>query len=167
MALHADPVAALQRPLDAGALWVGKTNLDPFATGPVATRSLYGRPSWVADAQRISGGSSSGSAVAVARGIVAFSLGTDTTAQRLRRRALGGPQPGPAHLRRGTGVTTEVCVQTSMREANDRGYTCLIVSDATASYFPAFKRAALEMITAQGAIIGWCATSADLLSTLN
>ena len=53
------------------------------------------------------------------------------------------------------GVTTEVCVQTSMREANDRGYECLLIEDATASYFPRFKAAALEMIRAQGAIVGW------------
>jgi nicotinamidase-related amidase len=65
-----------------------------------------------------------------------------------------------------TGVTTEVCVQTSMREANDRGYECLIVKDATESYFPEFKRAALEMITAQGAIVGWCADSQDVLRAL-
>jgi nicotinamidase-related amidase len=65
-----------------------------------------------------------------------------------------------------TGVTTEVCVQTSMREANDRGYSCLIVEDATESYFPEFKRATLEMLTAQGAIVGWCAESAALLQAL-
>ncbi|MFI5011107.1 MAG: cysteine hydrolase family protein [Hyphomicrobiales bacterium] len=53
------------------------------------------------------------------------------------------------------GVTTEVCVQTSMREANDRGFECLVVEEATESYFPAFKTAALDMIKAQGAIIGW------------
>ncbi|MFO1272510.1 MAG: isochorismatase family cysteine hydrolase [Rubrivivax sp.] len=65
-----------------------------------------------------------------------------------------------------TGVTTEVCVQTSMREANDRGYECLIVEDATESYFPEFKAAALAMITAQGAIVGWQATSTQLLAAL-
>jgi allophanate hydrolase len=68
----------VQRLLDAGAVWVGKTNLDQFATGLVGTRSPYGRPACVADASRISGGSSSGSAIAVARGIVPFALGTDT-----------------------------------------------------------------------------------------
>ncbi|CAM3311381.1 cysteine hydrolase [Pseudomonas floridensis] len=52
------------------------------------------------------------------------------------------------------GVTTEVCVQTSMREANDRGYRCLLIEDATESYFPAFKQATLDMITAQGGIVG-------------
>ncbi len=55
------------------------------------------------------------------------------------------------------GVTTEVCVQTTMREANDRGYECLLVEDATESYFPEFKRATLEMIRAQGGIVGWTA----------
>ncbi len=55
------------------------------------------------------------------------------------------------------GVTTEVCVQTTMREANDRGYECLLVEDATESYFPEFKAAALAMIRAQGAIVGWTA----------
>src|SRR5207344_1758445 len=65
-----------------------------------------------------------------------------------------------------TGVTTEVCVQTSMREANDRGYACLLVEDATESYFPEFKAAALAMIAAQGAIVGWHAPSAAVLEAL-
>lgn len=53
------------------------------------------------------------------------------------------------------GVTTEVCVQTSMREGNDRGYECLLIEDATESYFPQFKAATIEMIAAQGGIVGW------------
>ncbi len=60
------------------------------------------------------------------------------------------------------GVTTEVCVQTSMREANDRGYECLLVEDATASYFPAFREATLAMVRAQGGIVGWTAPLAAL-----
>lgn len=64
------------------------------------------------------------------------------------------------------GVTTEVCVQTTMREANDRGYECLLVEDATASYFPELKRATLDMVRAQGAIVGWTARSADVLAAL-
>ncbi len=64
------------------------------------------------------------------------------------------------------GVTTEVCVQTSMREANDRGYDGLLLEDCTESYFPAFKTAAVEMIRAQGAIVGWTAPSAALLAAL-
>ena len=64
------------------------------------------------------------------------------------------------------GVTTEVCVQTTMREANDRGYDCLLVEDGTESYFPAFKQAALDMIRAQGAIVGWTAPSRVLLEAL-
>ena len=64
------------------------------------------------------------------------------------------------------GVTTEVCVQTSMREANDRGYECLLIEDATASYFPAFKQAAIEMIRAQGAIVGWTTPLAALRSAV-
>lgn len=64
------------------------------------------------------------------------------------------------------GVTTEVCVQTSMREANDRGYECLLVTDATESYVPAFRQAAIEMITAQGAIVGWAATTDAVLGAL-
>ncbi|MCJ8507412.1 cysteine hydrolase [Rhizobium lemnae] len=65
------------------------------------------------------------------------------------------------------GVTTEVCVQTTMREANDRGFNCLLVEEATASYFPEFKQAALEMIRAQGGIVGWTAHLADFLEGVN
>ena len=65
------------------------------------------------------------------------------------------------------GVTTEVCVQTTMREANDRGFDCLLIEDATESYFPAFKAAALEMIRAQGAIVGWTATTAQVAEALH
>jgi nicotinamidase-related amidase len=64
------------------------------------------------------------------------------------------------------GVTTEVCVQTSMREANDRGYDSLLLTDCTESYFPHFKAATVEMIHAQGAIVGWTAGSAQLLAAL-
>jgi allophanate hydrolase len=72
---HAHAVAKL---IAAGAVCMGKTNLDQFATGLVGARSPYGRPSSAFAAERISGGSSSGSAVVVARGEVAFALGTDT-----------------------------------------------------------------------------------------
>jgi nicotinamidase-related amidase len=64
------------------------------------------------------------------------------------------------------GVTTEVCVQTTMREANDRGYECLLVEDATESYFPAFKQATLEMVRAQGGIVGWTAPLAALRASM-
>jgi nicotinamidase-related amidase len=64
------------------------------------------------------------------------------------------------------GVTTEVCVQTSMREANDRGYDGLLLEDCTDSYFPAFKAATLDMVRAQGGIVGWTAPSTELLAAL-
>ncbi len=64
------------------------------------------------------------------------------------------------------GVTTEVCVQTTMREANDRGYECLLIEDATASYFPDFKSATIEMLRAQGGIIGWTAKSEQAIAAL-
>jgi nicotinamidase-related amidase len=75
-------------------------------------------------------------------------------------------QKGITHLLL-MGVTTEVCVQTSMREANDRGYDCLLLEDCTESYFPAFKAATLDMIRAQGAIVGWTAPSAALLGAMD
>ena len=74
-------------------------------------------------------------------------------------------QHGISHLLF-TGVTTEVCVQSTMREANDRGYECLLIEDATESYFPEFKVATLEMIVAQGGIVGWTTKSENLLSGL-
>jgi nicotinamidase-related amidase len=64
------------------------------------------------------------------------------------------------------GVTTEVCVHTTVREANDRGYECLVLSDCVGSYFPEFHRIALDMIAAQGGIFGWVAPSAVLLDAL-
>jgi nicotinamidase-related amidase len=64
------------------------------------------------------------------------------------------------------GVTTEVCVQTSMREANDRGYECLLIEDATESYFPEFKATTIEMIVAQGGIVGWATPFAVLCEAL-
>ena len=64
------------------------------------------------------------------------------------------------------GVTTEVCVQSSMREANDRGFDCLLVEDGTASYFPEFKAATLAMIIAQGGIVGWTCLAKDLLEAV-
>ena len=66
-----------------------------------------------------------------------------------------------------TGVTTEVCVQTTMREANDRGYECLLVEDCTASYFPKFKQATLEMIRAQGGIVGWTSSAQNVQKALS
>lgn len=65
------------------------------------------------------------------------------------------------------GVTTEVCVQTTMREANDRGYECLLAEEATESYFPEFKTAAIAMIRAQGAIVGWTAHVDDILEAIH
>ncbi len=64
------------------------------------------------------------------------------------------------------GVTTEVCVQTTMREANDRGFESLLAEDATESYFPEFKKAAIDMIRAQGAIVGWTATVDQIAASL-
>jgi nicotinamidase-related amidase len=65
------------------------------------------------------------------------------------------------------GVTTEVCVHTTVREANDRGYECLVLSDCVGSYFPEFQRAGLAMIAAQGGIFGWVAPSDAFLTSLS
>jgi len=66
-----------------------------------------------------------------------------------------------------TGVTTEVCVQTTMRCANDRGYDCLLVEDGTDSFFPEFKEATLKAVVAQGGIVGWTCKSEALLHMLD
>jgi nicotinamidase-related amidase len=68
---------------------------------------------------------------------------------------------------RGIGVTTEVCVHTTVREANDRGYRCLVPSDCCASYFPEFHEVGLRMIKAQGGIFGWVTDSRRVLAALD
>jgi nicotinamidase-related amidase len=65
-----------------------------------------------------------------------------------------------------TGVTTEVCVHTTVREANDRGFECLVLSDCVGSYVPEFHRIGIEMIAAQGGIFGWVSTSTAFLGAL-
>jgi nicotinamidase-related amidase len=64
------------------------------------------------------------------------------------------------------GVTTEVCVHTTVREANDRGYECVVLEDCVGSYFPEFQRVALEMIKAQGGIFGWVANANKFLTAI-
>ena len=64
------------------------------------------------------------------------------------------------------GVTTEVCVHTTVREANDRGYECVVVSDCVGSYFPEFHEIGLKMIAAQGGIFGWVASSKAVAAAL-
>jgi len=64
------------------------------------------------------------------------------------------------------GVTTEVCVTTTVREANDRGYDCLVLEDCVASYFPDFQDSSLRMIKAQGGIFGWVSSSAQALAAI-
>jgi nicotinamidase-related amidase len=66
-----------------------------------------------------------------------------------------------------TGVTTEVCVNTTVREANDRGYDCIVPADCVASYFPVFQEMGLEMIKAQSGIFGWVSDSEKILSVLD
>jgi nicotinamidase-related amidase len=65
-----------------------------------------------------------------------------------------------------TGVTTEVCVNTTVREATDRGYDCLVVADCCGSYFPEFHDAGLRMIKAQGGIFGWVASSGAVMRVM-
>jgi nicotinamidase-related amidase len=65
-----------------------------------------------------------------------------------------------------SGVTTEVCVHTTVREANDRGFECLVLEDCVGSYFPEFHRVALQMVAAQGGIFGWVGHSSELLAAL-
>jgi nicotinamidase-related amidase len=64
------------------------------------------------------------------------------------------------------GVTTEVCVNTTVREANDRGYECVVVEDCVGSYFPEFQEMGLRMIKAQGGIFGWVASSESVIAAL-
>jgi nicotinamidase-related amidase len=64
------------------------------------------------------------------------------------------------------GVTTEVCVNTTVREANDRGYRCVVLADGCASYFPEFHDMGLKMIKAQGGIFGWVSDSAAVLEAM-
>jgi nicotinamidase-related amidase len=64
------------------------------------------------------------------------------------------------------GVTTEVCVHTTVREANDRGYRCIVPGDCCASYFPEFHEMGLRMIKAQGGIFGWVSDSARILAAI-
>jgi len=64
------------------------------------------------------------------------------------------------------GVTLEVCVHTTVREANDRGYECVVLSDCVASYFPEFHRVGLEMIKAQGAIFGWVSSADNFIAAI-
>ena len=65
-----------------------------------------------------------------------------------------------------TGVTTEVCVHTTVREANDRGYEVVVPADCVGSYFPEFQRVGLDMVAAQGGIFGWVSDSSALITTL-
>ena len=133
-----DNATVVQRLLDAGALWVGKTNLDQFATGLVGTRSPYGRPASVADATRISGGSSSGSAVAVAAGVVAFALGTDTAGSgRVPAgfNALVGLKPTPGRVStRGVlpACRTLDCVSILAHTVDDAAHVLALIEGADA-----------------------------------
>jgi nicotinamidase-related amidase len=86
------------------------------------------------------------------------------SAMRAEELAEAGDRAGEAIWRRG--VTTEVCVNTTVREANDRGYDCVVVANCVGSYFPEFHEMGLRMIKAQGGIFGWVTTSGAVITAL-
>lgn len=112
----------------AGAILVGKTNLDQFATGLNGTRSPYGVPRSVADPTLISGGSSSGSAVAVAAGLVAFAIGTDTAGSGRVPAALNGV----VGLKPSVGLVSGTGIVPACRSLDCASVFALDVADATA-----------------------------------
>ena len=124
------------RLLRAGAVCLGKTNMDQFATGLVGARSPYGRPSSVFDRSRVSGGSSSGSAVAVGRGDVAFSLGTDTAGSGRVPAAFNGivglkPTPGRVSSRGVVPACRSIdCVSVFALTAADAGAVLALIEGA-------------------------------------
>jgi len=130
--------AVVEKLVGAGAVWLGKTNLDQFATGLVGTRSPYGRPASAYAADRISGGSSSGSAVAVARGDVAFALGTDTAGSgRVPAgfNALVGLKPTPGRVStRGVlpACRTLDCVSVLAHDVAEAGAVLAVIEGADA-----------------------------------
>jgi len=65
------------------------------------------------------------------------------------------------------GVTTEVCMQSTVREATDRGYEPLIITDATMSYFERYRQQTVEQLVAQGALVAWAANSTTVVNTLS
>jgi len=87
-----------------------------------------------------------------------FSLVSDFTPQ--------GDQPRAITQLVFAGVTTEVCVNTTVREANDRGYDCLVLEDCCGSYYPEFHAMGLKMIKAQGGIFGWVGRSDAVIAAL-
>ena len=140
--LPAVSATAVERLQAAGAVWMGKTNLDQFATGLVGTRSPHGRPSSVFSQDHVSGGSSSGSAVAVAAGLVPFSLGTDTAGSGRVPAGFNqivGLKPTPGRV--GTGGVLPACrsldcVSVFALTVQDAGHVLSVIEgpDATDSY---------------------------------
>jgi allophanate hydrolase len=131
--------SVVQRLLDAGAVWLAKANLDQFATGLVGTRSPHGAPASVLAPGRISGGSSSGSAVAVASGDVPFSLGTDTAGSGRVPAAFNGlvglkPTPGRVST---AGVLpacrTLDCISVFAHRADDAAAVLAVIEGADAA----------------------------------